>query len=208
MKNLPFNIDGLSGDDLQVLEDTYNALKARFSIDINCNIHFDVKKFDLTADPDTTYTTAIGGTLMVNSSSPFYLVFLKTHHSNYNTRSATRSEWYKYSVWAYLITDKDFGRLLIRRETFNDRIVALLHPCEMKFPDDKSFEHKFYVVTNDDQKAHLALNWNFRNAVMDMGDNMVLETEGKSLIIGSHSEINTDQTIQLTEFATKIASLG
>jgi hypothetical protein len=77
----------------------------------------------------------------------------------------------------------------------------------MKFEDDKPFDHKFYVVTNDDQKAHLAMNWNFRNAVMDMGDNMVLETEGKSLIVGSHSNINLEQTIQLAEFASKIAAL-
>ncbi|MHB8205789.1 hypothetical protein [Mucilaginibacter sp.] len=122
-------------------------------------------------------------------------------------RSVTRYDWYKYTVWAYINQTKDFGRVLIRHETFNDRLVALLHPCEMKFEDDKPFDHKFYVVTNDDPKAHLAMNWNFRNAVMDMSDNMILETEGKSLIIGYNGVLETEQTIQLAEFASKIAAL-
>jgi len=203
LKNLPFDTISLSGDDVQILEDTYDALKAKFNIDIDCNIHFDIKRFDSTANTETT----VGGILSINSSSPFYLVFLKTHYSEYGVRSATRYDWYKYTVWAYINQTKDFGRVLIRHETFNDRLVALLHPCQMKFEDDKPFDHKFYVVTNDDQKAHLAMSWNFRNAVMDMEDNMVLETEGKSLIVGSHSNINLEQTIQLAEFASKIAAL-
>ena len=203
MKNLPFDTISLSGDDVQILEDTYNALKVKFNIGTDCDIHFDAKDFDLTANTETT----VGGILSINSSSPFYLIFLKTHFSEYGVRSVTRYDWYKYTVWAYINQTKDFGRVLIRHETFNDRLVGLLHPCEMKFEDDKPFDHKFYVVTNDDQKAHLALNWNFRNAVMGMSDNMILETEGKSLIIGNQSEMSTEQTIQLAEFASKIAAL-
>jgi hypothetical protein len=205
LTNLPFDTINLSGDDVQILEDTYDALKAKFNIDIDCNIHFDIKKFDLTADTDMTVTT-IGGLLSITSPNQFCLVFLKTRYSGC-ARGQSRTYWFKYSAWAYINQTKDFGRVLIRRETFNDRLVALLHPCEMKFEDDKPFDHKFYVVTNDDQKAHLAMSWNFRNAVMDMGDNMVLETEGKSLIVGSHSNINLEETIQLAEFASKIAAL-
>jgi len=40
-----------------------------------------------------------------------------------------------------------------------------------------------------------------------MGDNMILETEGKSLIIGYNGVLETEQTIQLAEFASKIAAL-
>jgi hypothetical protein len=203
LKNLPFDTISLSGDDVQILEDTYDALKAKFNIGIDCDIHFDVKKFDLTANTET----AVGGILSINSSSPFYLIFLKTHYSEYGMRSATRYDWYKYTVCACINQTKDFGRILIRHETFNDRLVALLHPCEMKFEGDKPFDHKFYVVTNDDQKAHLAINWNFRNTVMGMGDNLMIETEGKSLIIGYNGVLETEQTIQLAEFASKIAAL-
>jgi hypothetical protein len=203
LENLPFDTVSLSGDDVQVLEDTYKALRAKFNIGIDCDIHFDAKNFDLTANTETT----VGGILSVNSSSPFYLVFLKTHYSEYGVRSVTRYDWYKYTVWAYINQTKDFGRVLIRHETFNDRLVTLLHPCEMKFEDDKPFDHKFYVVTNDDQKAHLAMNWNFRNAVMGMSDNMILETEENLLIIVYQSEMSAEQTIQLTQFASKIAAL-
>ena len=50
------------------------------------------------------------------------------------------------------------------------------------------------------------MNFSFRNAVMDMGDNLILETEGKSLIIGNQADITTDLTIQIAEFAAKIAA--
>jgi hypothetical protein len=203
LKDLPFDTVGLSGDDVQILEDTYEAIKSKFNVGIDCNIHFDTKKFDLTANTETT----VGGILAINTASPFYLVFLKTHYSDYGLRSVTRNDWYKYTVWAYINSKTDFGRVLIRHETFNDRLVGLFHPCEMKFPDDKAFDHKFYVVTNDDQKAHLAMNFSFRNAVVDMGDNLILETEGKSLIIGNQADITTDLTIQIAEFAAKISGL-
>ena len=203
MENLPFDTVSLSGDEVQLLEDIYNALKAKFSVEVNCKIHFDAKNFDLTANTETT----VGGVLSINSSNPFHLLFLKTRYSNYSVRSTTRDDWYKYTVWAYLNTVKDFGRILIRHETFNDRLVGLLHPCEMKFPDDKPFEHKFYVVTNDDTKAHLALTYNFRNAVMDMGDDLLMETEGKALIIGNQMDLDVVQTMQMVEFANKIAAL-
>jgi len=42
---------------------------------------------------------------------------------------------------------------------------------------------------------------------MDMSDNLILETEGKSLIIGNQADTTTDQTLQIAEFAAKIAAL-
>jgi len=203
MINLPIELSLLSGADVQILEDTYSALRAKFNIGLECNLHFDINKFELTANPDTK----IGGMISVNSTAPFHLVFMRKLYRASEAKGGIEREWYKYSVCAVIDLKTDFGRILIRRETFNDRLVALLHPCEMKFPDDKPFEHKFYVVTNDDTKAHLAMNWNFRNAVMEMGDNLMLETDNKTLIISDQMTVDVNQTVQLVEFANKIAAL-
>jgi len=205
MENLPFDLVSLSADDVQSLEDTYKALRAKFSISLYDSTDIPIKQFDLlNSGPDKT----IGGTLLINTpANNLHLVFLKIHYSYYGLRSTTRSDYYKYQVWAFINSNKDFGRVLIRHETFNDRLVGLIHPCELEFKDDKPFDHKFYVVCNDEQKALLAMNFNFRNAVMDMGDDMLLETAGHSIIIGNNMAVEAEQTIRLVEFACKVAAL-
>lgn len=202
---LPFDLVSLGADDVQALEDTYKALRAKFSVSLSDNSDIHLKQFDLfNTDPDKT----IGGTLLINTpANNLHLAFLKIHYSYYGLRSATRSDYYKYQVWAFINSNKDFGRALVRHETFNDRLVGLIHPCELAFKDDKPFDHKFYVVCNDEQKALLAMNFNFRNAVMDMGDDMMLETAGHSIIIGNNMAVEADQTVRLAEFAYKIAAL-
>lgn len=176
MENLPFDLIGLSSGDVQTLEDTYNLLKKNFTIGIPEDVDFPVNKFDLFS---TSSDIKVGGILSVDGPVKFYLVFIRVYYSSYGLKSVARYEYDSYKVWAYIKTNKDFGRSLIRHETFNDRIIGLIHPCELKFKDDKPFDRKFYVVCNDEQKASLAMNWNFRNAVMDMGDGMLLETVDK-----------------------------
>ena len=205
MHNLPFNTVSLAADDVQALEDAYKALCAKFSISLPGDVDLSTKSFDLFINPDVS----IGGVLRVdNTANNLYLVFVKIHYSSYGLRSATREDWYKYQVWAFIKSGKDFGRVLIRHETFNDRIVGLLHPVEVEFKDDKLFDHKFYVVSNDEQNALSAITWSFRNAVMDMGACVVIETAGHSLIIGDNTPVtDPQQVVALTEFAVKIAAL-
>jgi hypothetical protein len=204
-KDLPFDLVSLSSDDVQSLEDTYQALCAKFNVGPSGDNDIHLEKFDIF---NNNPNISIGGTLLIKTpANNCHLAFLRIHYSNYGLKSVTRYDYYKYQVWAFITLNKDFGQVLIRHETFNDKIVGLLHPCELNFKDDKEFDRKFYVVTNDEQKALLAMNWNFRNAVMDMGHSMMLETMGNSIIIGNNMSVDVEQTIELAEFACKIAAL-
>jgi len=202
---LPFDLVSLGADDVQALEDTYKALQAKFSIRLSDNADIHLQQFDvLNTNPDKV----IGGNLLINTpANNLHLVFIKIHYSYYALKAATRSDYYKYQVWAFIKTNKDFSRALIRHETFNDRLVGLIHPCELEFKDDKPFDHKFYVVCNDEQKALSAMNWNFRNVVMDMGEEMMLETEGNTIIIGNSMVVEAEQTVKLVEFACRLAEV-
>ena len=204
MQDLPFDLIGLPAEDVQTLEDTYKLLNEKFSVGIPSDVHFPVKNFDLFS---ISNDIKVGGILSINGANNFYLVFLKIRYSGYGMYNASRYNYDKYKVWAFIKTNKDYGRALIRHETLNDRIIGLIHPCELNFKDDKHFDHKFYVVCNDEQKALLAMNWNFRNAVMEMGDGMMLETVDKDIIIGSNINLDPRNTIDIAEFASKIAAL-
>jgi len=206
-EDLPFDLAGLAAADVQSLEDTYAALRTKFSISLSDDSDIHLNDFDLfNINPNIS----IGGVLLINAPGKnCHLAFLKIHYQpTSGVYGGERLDYYKYQVWAFITLNKDFGRALIRHETFNDRIIGLIHPCELQFKDDKEFDHKFYIVTNNEQKALLAMNWNFRNAVMGMPDNIVLETAGTTLIIGTGAiTIDPGQTIQLAEFASKIAAL-
>jgi hypothetical protein len=202
---LPFDLVNLCADDVQELEDTYKALKAKFDISISSDNEFHIKQFELlNTNPDIT----IGGSLLINTpTNNCHLAFLKIHNSYYSIKGANRSDYYQYQAWAFINSKSDFGRVLIRHETFNDRIIGLIHPCELEFKDDKPFDHKFYVVANDEQKALLAMNFNFRNVVMDMSDEMMMETVGHTIIIGNNMPLDARQTVNLAAFASKVAAL-
>lgn len=204
MKHLPFDLVDLSAGVVETLDDTYKLLSEKFDIGTAPEIDLDLKNFDLL---NTTDKVSIGGLLSLNGTGSFYLAFIKTKYSYYSIKSTTRTDYHNYQVWAVINSNKDFGRSFIRHESFADRLVGLMHPCELNFKDDKTFDHKFYVVCNDEQKALTAMNWNFRNAVMDMPDDIMLETAAKQIVIGNNMNLDPHKTLQLTEFASKIAAL-
>ena len=51
------------------------------------------------------------------------------------------------------------------------------------------------------------MNWNFRNTVMEMGDEMMIETFDHTIIIGNNMTPDAHKTVRLAEFAVKIAGL-
>jgi len=205
LHNLPFDTCSLQADTVQALEDTYAALRAKFNVSVPNDINLHIDEFEtINANPDIS----LGGILQINNTvNELYLAFIKIHEHYHSVRSVTDVDFYVYKVWAFIKMKSDFGRVLIRKETFTDRIVSLIHHVELDFNDDKEFNKRFYVITNDDQKAHLAMNWNFRNAIMDMANDMEMEALDHTLIISNNQPIDTEQTIHLAEFASKIAAL-
>jgi len=206
LKDLPFDTIGLRGDDVQTLEDTYSLLCSKFSIGLPGDTNLHLNNFELFCNnPDLS----IGGILLLNHDiKDCYLAFIKIHYHSVNTRTGGEDiDYYKYKVWAFITSKNDFGRILIRKETFADRVLQLVHPVELKFKDDTAFNHKFYVVTNDEQKALNAMNWNFRNVVMDMANDLMIETANHVLVIGDNKEIDPQNVVYLAGFANKIAAL-
>jgi len=97
---------------------------------------------------------------------------------------------------------------LIRRETLADKLIELMHPVELDFPEDKPFSDTFYVLTNDHQKGVAAINRNFRNAVMDVRlDDFTIEIVDHTLIIGDRKPVTPERAIHLAEFVTRVSSM-
>ncbi|WP_295651798.1 hypothetical protein [uncultured Mucilaginibacter sp.] len=201
MKNLPFETMGLRAEEIQVLESTFVALANRYpSSSIKDRLVIPTEQFDCF----NFYQKAeVVGEITVNGC---YIILVNVSYiavgDKYGDRHIDARQ-----LWAVVKFKKDFGRILIRHETLADKITELIHPIELDFADDKPFSNKFYVVTNDKNKALLAMNWNFRNAVMDMPTDWMIEIVGNDLIIYSSRLIDPVGSVALAEFAGKIASL-
>jgi hypothetical protein len=210
MHNLPFDTVGIDADEVQALEDSYKALKAKFNIEIPGKTNLHINKFELF---NNNQNSTIGGVLLINPPvNSCYLTFIRSFYA-YSAGGrgggSQNSSYYKNQAWAFVDLKKDFGRVLIRRETFTDRLMELVHPVEVKFADDKVFTHYFYVVANDNEKAIAAMTPDFRSIIKDyVNEGLVIEIVNYTLVIGNSNPITAGQTVYLAEIANKIAALS
>jgi hypothetical protein len=210
MERLPFDTTSLDADEVQTLEDTYHVLKSKFNIGLPADADHDINKFELfNSNPGAK----IGGTLFINPpKTNCYLNFVKSSYSySYGGRGDKGGQsiaYDKYQVWAFVTLDRDFGRVLIRPETFTDRILEIFHPTELKFQEDKVFNENFYVLTNEPEKAKAAMTSDFRDIVKDMMyKNFSIETINQTLVIRDNQPIDPEETVNLAEFARKLSTI-
>jgi hypothetical protein len=210
MNNYPFDTVGLDADEVQALEDSYKALKTKFNIAVPDKFNAQINKFELF---NNDAKASVGGTLLINPPiNTCYLLFIRSFYSSSaggRGGGSQNIQYYKNQAWAFVNLKNDFGRVLIRRETFTDRILELIHPVELKFAEDKAFSHQFYVVTNDKEKAASAMTQTFRDTIMgiDMND-LTIEIVNNTLIIGNSNAITPQRTVYLAEAASKIAAVN
>jgi hypothetical protein len=200
MEKLPFDTVNMNADDVQALEDCYKALKQNCKIGLTNDDVIKLKDFDVFSG---CTKASIAGTLLINHPEDgCYLTFVKVF------TAFKRGGSNKYQIWASATLRSDFGRVIIRQETLVDKILNAVHPVELHFKDDPHFSSKFYVVTNDKDKATAAMTSNFRDAIRDIQlDYFIIEIAGSTLIIGNVQLITPQQAIYLAEFASKLSAI-
>lgn len=71
----------------------------------------------------------------------------------------------------------DFGRILIRPETFSDKLAELFNPIELDFDENRKFSSAYYVVSTDNNLARKVLKRPLFDFVEDL-DSLIFETNG------------------------------
>jgi hypothetical protein len=205
MNNLPFNTIGLSGDEIDRFSDTYKALKSKFNINFTGNIDFDLKQFEVFRN---YFEVNLRDSYVIKHfDKESYMLFIQTHTRTLGQKGGVYDN-YENQTWALAYLKRDFGRMLIKRETLVDKLIELVHPVELDFVEDKPFSDTFYVMVNDRHKAETAIDRNFRNAVMDTReDNFVIEIVEHTLLIGNQKPISPERAIYLAEFVARISTL-
>lgn len=204
MDNYPFDTVSLSGDVIDNYSDTHHNLKKRFDLQFTGNIDFQLQQFELFGD---CCDLNVRGSYVLKqeNNNDSYILFVdatsRAHHRG------GLVDVHAYQTWALAYLKNNFGRVLIRRETLADKIIELVHPIELDFPEDKAFSDSFYVLVNDRDKAARAIDRNFRNAVMDTRhDGFIIEIVDHTLIIGSRDITSPEKAVYLAEFVSRICS--
>ncbi|BAU55214.1 hypothetical protein [Mucilaginibacter gotjawali] len=202
MENYPFDTTGLTSDTIDLFNDTYMALKAKFDIQVTGNIDFQLEQFEVFSQYDDVNIRG-SYALKHENGNDCYVIFVEAHSSVMGKNQ--RFHYYQYQTWAVAYVKSDFDRVLIRRETLTDKIIELVHPVELDFEEDKAFSDTFYVLVNDRDKATRSIDRNFRNAVMDIReDGFVVEIMGHTLIAGSQDPVMPGMAVHLAEFAERV----
>jgi len=202
--NYSFDTVGLTSDQVDIFQETYEALKARFRTELTGDIDFHLPDFEVFRDCEDVNLR--GSYVIKSARTDCYVLFVDIHKVKKGNRGSFY-DYYEYQTWALAYLKKDFGRVLIRPETLVDKLIELVHPVELDFEDDKAFSDTFYVLVNDRWKADIAMDRNFRNVVMDMRhEDVVIEIIDHTLIIGHNRPVSPDASVQLAEFVVRLCS--
>jgi hypothetical protein len=205
MNNYPFDTIGLSTEVIDSYQDTYDLIKTKLSIAPTGHINFQLEQFEVFKS--YVDTNLRGSFVIKHLDNSSYILFIENHQITAPLNSRT-VDYTECQIWALAYLKKDFGRVLIRRETLADKIIELVHPVELDFKEDMPFSDTFYVLVNDHQKAVAAIDRNFRNAVMDIReDDFIIEIVNHTLIIGNRKPVSADKAIHLAEFVARVASM-
>jgi len=204
--NYPFDTVGLTSDQIDIFQETYDALKARFRIELTGDINFHLPDFQVFkgyADVNLKGSYVIKG-----ARTDCYMLFVEIHDiTQRGKRYTAAADYYEYQTWALAYLKKDFGRVMIRPETLADKLIELVHPVELDFDDDKAFSDTFYVLVNDRWKADIGMDRNFRNVVMDIRhEDVLIEVIDHTLIIGHNRPVSPEASVLLADFVVRLCS--
>ncbi len=204
MEKLPIDTKSVDPQRLKELEEIYRAITTNYDMEPANENAIELKDFDVFSN---LKEAKIGGTLVINNTNrACHLTFVKVLSMVSFYRGTVG--YYNYQIWASIKMKKNFGRLLIRRQTLVDEILNIVHPVEIHFHDDSPFNKNFYVVANDEEKAISGMTTGFRGALMDIQmKDFIIETFGDTLILGNNNPITPDYAIYLTGFISKMATI-
>jgi hypothetical protein len=205
MNNYSFDTTGLSSTDIDVFQEAYELVKAKFNIALTGHINFQLEQFEIFKNYSDV--NLLGSYVIKHLNNNSYLLFVENQYKAGGINKRVE-DYHECQIWALAYLKQDFGRVLIRRETLADKIVELMHPVELDFKEDKPFSDTFYVLVNDNQKALTAINRNFRNAVMDIReDDFIIEIVNHTLIIGSRKSVSPERVLYLADFVARLSSM-
>jgi hypothetical protein len=205
MNKLSFDTTGLAAVDIHAFEATCDALKNNFRVDVPGYIDFQLEQFEIFNHyKDLNIRDAYA---IKHAGADSYMLYLEMKPNITSTKAELKRHCH-YQPWALTYLKHDFGRVFIRTETLIDKIREIIFPIELDFKEDKPFSNRFYVLTDDKEKAHEGMTQEFRDAMMLIKEtDFVLEIFEHTLIVGNRKPIAPEHACYLAEFVARLVAI-
>lgn len=138
-----------------------------------------------------------------NQKSSFLLLFSLTFIYKSAKYPQNESQFSEYELIGIAILKKDYGRVLIRPETFTDKIQNLFVSTDIDFDDNMDFSRKYYVVANDETKVRRCISNSFLETVQGFND-LEIELDGNILMVRLRKQFTPENGAIITNFITAI----
>lgn len=199
----PFSTYDMSEDDAQMQFAIYTTLKNTYQLEIDTDLSININDFDIFSHNELNSYGAVFRIL--KNSRAFYINFLEILYRTGVGRYSPNTHL-EYQTWGFINLKNNFSHILIKPETFLDKIHDMINPVDLDFEDDKEFSKKFLVVTNDRQKAQMQMTQNFRNCIKQIELNeFVIEILENKLIIGDKKVVSPESTLNFAKFLNEMA---
>jgi len=183
--------------------EAFNSLKSRYLVKFDTEFSFDITEFSAFCNNALNY---FGPVIKITiGDNSFYVCFIELILPQMGKGSSIALN---YQIWGSLNLKKKSPHILIRTETFLDKIHELINPIELDFPDDNKFSRKFFVLTEDKEKAEVFLNSSLRNSIIEIEEKEILiEIKNSRLLIGNQKSLSTDFVIEISKFLSKLSKI-
>ncbi len=204
-ENLPFNTTGLHENEIQSFLETFNQLKTAFQAQPDHDFNFIFNGFDLFNE---YLDVNIGFAIDVSEGKGnSHITFTQVQYQ-YFTGKGGRHQAAEYQSWGVAKLKKDFGHVLIKPESFLDKLQEWIQPMELDFEDDPEFSRKFYVMTDEKEKAALAMDSDFRKAILEISESdFLIEIRDSQLVIGNRKTVEPESATVFAGFLNRISAV-
>lgn len=137
--------------------------------------------------------------------NPSYVSFIQVQ-SGYHSKSGsgTISDLQGY---VFVKLCRNYGHIIIKKETLRDKLNELLQPMELDFEDDKQFSRKFYVLAKDKDKALHFITSNFREELKKIHPDVYIEVVNDVMMITNKKHANDAALFELLDFGYTVSCI-
>jgi len=205
MLPVPFSTYDMSETEVQKQFEIYTTLRDNYNVEIDTEYPINIRDFDIFNANELNDHGA--GFRIVKNSRSFYLEFIEILYRT-DGRRYSPNVHIEYQTWGLVNLKSDFGHILIKPETFLDKIHDLINPVDLDFKDDPEFSKKYLVVSNDRLKAEMQMSQSFRNYVKQISlKEFVIEMVNNKLIIGDKKVVSLESTLEFARYLDAIVGV-
>lgn len=188
------NLTAFDESDIALLEESYNAIRNKDSLDIVSDLtekqKITRKVLSVISLPNNCVFSIQNLLKLKFANSQFYIAqcLLDYGYSRSGKLSQSFNDDYNYQIVAVAESEIDLGKTLLRPETKSDKVVGRFLKTDINVGEADHFNDKYYLVSNKREQILRVFTKRFLNAISSC-DDIYLFTRGQDIFLTFDSDL-------------------